>query len=376
MAKKANREGSVYETIRNGKKHYTAQITVGYDSEGKQIRKSFSGYKKNAVLKNMRAAQVEIDRNLYNIDKTSSFSDFFYTWMYQHKLGKVNNTSFARYDSIYRNHIKDSLLSTVKLEDLNTLKLQTFFNKKIDSSEISETGARTILRYIGSCIRYAIENKFIYHNPCNSITLPKKVKEEKENVYMLDEQQKILDALTADTKDSAIKLAFGSGLRLGELLALKWEDFKENSLSINKQFRHEYKFDRDGNRTNEKGLFPLKTQASYRTVPLSLTLCRLLRKHKAEQNKWKMKHRDVYADQDFIFADQLGCSLERKLLPRRVKAICKQVGVEYKTFHSIRPPRLRPYTFHRHAVASLVSKKNLATNLNAQCLTKTFKLYV
>lgn len=51
MSKNANGLGSLTYAMRNGKKYWTGRITIGQDVHGKQIRKSFSGYKKTTSWK-------------------------------------------------------------------------------------------------------------------------------------------------------------------------------------------------------------------------------------------------------------------------------------------------------------------------------------
>lgn len=45
MKKKSNGEGSIITTTLNGKPYYKASVTIGFDSNGKQIKKSFGSYK-------------------------------------------------------------------------------------------------------------------------------------------------------------------------------------------------------------------------------------------------------------------------------------------------------------------------------------------
>lgn len=54
MSKNASGLGSLTHTTRNGKKYWTGRITIGQDVHGKQIRKSFSGYKKSDVVEKMK----------------------------------------------------------------------------------------------------------------------------------------------------------------------------------------------------------------------------------------------------------------------------------------------------------------------------------
>ena len=55
--RKTNGEGTISVVTRNDKPYYKANITVGWDSNGKQIRKSFGSYKKSVVLDKMNTAK-------------------------------------------------------------------------------------------------------------------------------------------------------------------------------------------------------------------------------------------------------------------------------------------------------------------------------
>ena len=62
--KKSNGEGSIVTTTLNGKPYYKASVTIGFDSSGKQIKKSFGSYKKSIVLDKMNRVKYEAKNNL------------------------------------------------------------------------------------------------------------------------------------------------------------------------------------------------------------------------------------------------------------------------------------------------------------------------
>ena len=77
--RKANGEGTISTVIRNGKTYYKANITVGWDSNGKQIRKSFGSYKKSVVLDKMNTAKYQAKTNSLS---NSDINPFMYKIRY------------------------------------------------------------------------------------------------------------------------------------------------------------------------------------------------------------------------------------------------------------------------------------------------------
>ena len=99
--KKYNGEGTIYETIINGKKYYKGQISLGYDRNGKRIRKTFCGYKKSEVVKKLQQAIFKYGTNTYSYENIF-FGDFFREWLYDYKKIELKPNSFSRYESLFR----------------------------------------------------------------------------------------------------------------------------------------------------------------------------------------------------------------------------------------------------------------------------------
>ena len=78
------KKGTIYDVVKNGKKYYKAQISLGYDKNGKRIRKCFCGYNKTEVLKKMQQALFKYGVSTYSYDNIS-FGDFFKDWLYNYK---------------------------------------------------------------------------------------------------------------------------------------------------------------------------------------------------------------------------------------------------------------------------------------------------
>lgn len=328
--KKSNGEGSVYKETRNGKPYYRAQITIGLDAEGKPIRKSFSGYKKSDVLQKMRDAQSKADKGFHISDSDMHFGSFFRMWIFTYKKNKVSPSTFSKYEGFYRNKLCNSMIEKIKLKDLSAIKLQSYFNHSIENGVLTANNAKQLLVVISSCLSFAVDEGYIFKNVAKSISLPK-IQKTKRIAYTREEQRAITDALTEDKRDIAILLAFCTGMRLGEILALNKSDidFEKCKVVVDKQYQYNYYIEEDLSKSRKYEIGRPKTEASVRILPLPKSV--------AEKILTMLKVEKVsFLQSDLLFRDEQGKPLERKLLPRRLEKIEKALGIEHKGFHCIR----------------------------------------
>lgn len=334
--KKSNGEGTIYTTERNGRKYYTGQVTIGIDENGKQLRKSFSGYKRSEVVQKMKEAQFYIDKNIYTSSGNMTFSTYIKEWLFTSKKAELAPRSFEKYVSTYENKIKDDPISRVELSSLTTLNLQKYFNRLVEKGE-SYNQVRHTRMMIKSALEDAVNANLLFRNPVAGVKIKKDETKKKYNILSQEEQQKFIEELDlTNSCDMLIYITLSSGLRLGEVLALKWEDFDGSTLNINKQIQNICTFNDDGSKTWQKTITELKTKDSYSTVPLPEKAIVELKKYKIRQLEHKLKLGKAYKDNDFIFTSDIGDPLDRKKPGRRVSAICKKLNIEHKTFHSLR----------------------------------------
>lgn len=214
---------------------------------------------------------------------------------------------------------------------LNHTKYQSFINK------IAPHYARTTVQGInttaGMIFRQAIKDRIIKHNPQTDVVIPKKAKTVEELESDPIEEKYLerweLEEFLAAVREHGLELdvewfyllAF-SGMRSGELLALKWSDidFKKNTIRIIKTL-----YNPDNNMRKYELLTP-KTEGSIRTVEMEQEIMDLLKLHKRRQTKIKMKYRheiEDYHDGNFVFARSNGYPYIQKNLINRMNRLLK-----------------------------------------------------
>lgn len=359
-------EGAIYQ-VKNRKNYFVAQISIGKDRSGKRLRETITGSSKKEVFQKMQKALFLINTDSYSKEKIY-FGEFFENWFFNYKKLEIKPNSFARYESLWRLKIKDYPICNIKLKDLKTIHFQNHINSLLSEQLISVDNGKRLLNLFSSCLNWAIDHEFLFKNYCKGVKLPKQIKIRKNISFSYEEQMQFIDYLdTKNTVDLLILTTFYSGLRLGEITALTWEDFQDNYLNINKQYQNEYKINNDGTKTRQLKLVTTKTESSIRLVPIPKNIVELLVKHKERQDNLRTKLKKAYKNNNLIFADDIGNPIEHKRPNRRVKQICKESGIPEKTFHGVRhsyASRLYEMSVNVKSAQSLLGHSNYQTTMN------------
>ncbi len=369
--KKANGGGSIQKYYQKGKlKGWRGTVSYGYDDKGKLKRKQFYGKTKQEVLDKMTQFQYKQNTGLLPADDKITLSEWFYTWLFEFRINDLKPSSFKRYESIYRKYIEDSPIGVIKLADLRAPHIQNYYNDLL-KNKISIGVVNTINGFLHTCLNEALAQNYIPKNYCKSIRLPKETKTESitVTVFTLDEQMKFLKAVQGHKYEMAFTLDLDTGLRLGELLALKWKDmdFINNTLRVNKSIKRVTFIDKNGKRENKIIEQTPKTESSNRTVPIPENIIKDLKKYKIKQLEIKLKNKEFYSDHDYIFCDEFGNPLDPKKIPRNFKSILKKAGMRDIKFHSLRhtyATRLFEAGVPIKTVQALMGHNDIATTMN------------
>ena len=166
-------------------------------------------------------------------------------------------------------------------------------------------------------------------------------------------------------------LALGTGLRLGEILALKWTDinFKNNYIDINKAIKSTYKIDSKGNREFQIIEQQPKTKNSVRTVPLNENLIELLQQHRKKQMIDRDSNIEIYFDNNLVFSTPVGNYLNESNVRKTFKKILKKCNLKELRFHDLR------HTFATRLFENGVPPKTVQTILGHSDISTTLNIY-
>lgn len=221
--KKTNGEGSIWTTTRNGKPYYNGAVTVGIDEIGKPIRKSVGSFKKSIVIEKMNELRSKGKRRIHTGNKNITLGDFFLSWIYDYKRNEIQNNTFAEYETCYRLRVKPYQISKIRINEISLDMLQRYFNQ-LKGDNLSLNVIKKTYVKLNACFSFAEIHGIIEKNYCKGVVIGKeqKKKEEQYKAFTKEEQERIINALDLrNVIDCIIYFTFFTGLRLGEVLAVK-----------------------------------------------------------------------------------------------------------------------------------------------------------
>lgn len=285
-------------------------IDIGVDPmTGKPKQKVRSGFNsKEDAIQAATTLLHEINHETYIEESDQMFSAFAKEWLSIYKEVNVVKPGTIR----IRLHEISKLMpyfAQLKLKDITKKHYQDALNHLKDQgySDSTRSGIHRTGRMI---FRKALELELIKKDPTEFAYLKKDRKsieeleeEEEEIPKYLEKDELALFLKTAQQHglelDYLMFLVLSyTGIRVGELVALKWQDvdFEQQTIRITKTYYN------PNNNSVQFQLVTPKTKTSRRKIVVDAVVIRALRQHKETQEKMIQKLGNDYAQQDFIFA--------------------------------------------------------------------------
>lgn len=143
------------------------------------------------------------------------------------------------------------------------------------------------------------------------------------------EARRLLEVIGGERLEALYVLALTTGLRRGELLALRWDDVDLGS----RQLHVRRALQRVGGKLQ---MVEPKTGSSVRTVVLPKLAVRYLREHKKRQNGERLALGDAWREHGLVFASSVGTPIEPRNVNRRWDELRAKAGLDWLRLHDLR----------------------------------------
>ena len=346
---------------KRGKNSYRLTVSEGFDLNGRPMihRKTIHGTKKEAEVE-LAKFVTEVQNGLVIDGKSLKFSEFVDVWKRDYGSKELAPTTYKRYcrmletrilpyfGHFYINKIRPT--DIMKFYDLLEKDTQLVRKKDNNGSKTKKPlSGKTILehhRLLRAMLHRAVYWQLIVSNPAERVQ-PPKAKKPKRKSYD-DEQTKILlenlEKLTVeDTKYKvAIILTIFTGVRLGELMGLEWQDvdFRNGIISINRSSQY----------LSDMGVFTKvpKIESSIREIAIPEFIISLLEEYKLWYEEQKSLYGELWTNSDRLFVQADGKPMHPSSISKWFVKYVGTIGLPVINFHGL-----------RHTNASLLVAQNV-----------------
>ncbi|WP_086350968.1 tyrosine-type recombinase/integrase [Candidatus Enterococcus clewellii] len=325
------------------------------DKNGKIIfgyvyARKYAELREKLTLKKMEYASGIDQQNLYK----GTVSEWMNYWLDYLMAKKIKASTYANYRGRLKKHI-NPYFDEILLTDLTTAKVEEFIHHLI-ALGLSAKSVHCIINILKSAIRKAVMEELLIKDPCAGVILPR-LKKTSVSALTKIEQERLEQVAWREVECSPVILSLYTGMRIGEISALRWRDidFTANIISVEHTLQRIMISEGEERRTKVIISQP-KTGTSQRALPLAKNLKNyLLEKKQSSTSEFVISCKDGYA--------------EPRLINYRFKKLLEAARIESVNFHALR------HTFATRCVEEGVDIATLSKLLGHTSIKLTLDTY-
>lgn len=265
--------------------------------------------------------------------KSVTFDEMYFKWRKVQDQLVCDNTA-VKYDSDYKRYFKDEEFSNIAINRITEETVKVFICQSVKKKKLCKKACKTLFGYIRNVIKSALINKYIKDDPMKYLEANmfyKYCHDEKKTVEQRTvsdfDMKRLYERFEMDYEKKpnyiptyAVELATLTGMRVGELAALKWEDVCENHIHICRSEKY--------NRKKNMYYIDETKNKEVRDFPLSPEIRSVLDRVK------KAEARCGYIS-EWIFANEDG-RIHAPMISSCMKNKCRQIKMDEKGIHALR----------------------------------------
>lgn len=313
-------EGTIYYDGSHDRYH--AQITL---ENGK--RKSIYGKTAAEVREKLTALSRDRDRGMVLPEGQQTVKQYLLGWLELMRPPRTRASTWIRYEQLVRVHLIPGL-GKHKLAKLSAYQVEAFYTAKRKASGLSSTTVRRMHDVLHNALDDALRLDQVTRNVSELVDAPPEADAVRRH-YTVEQVAVLLASLESHRLEALILVALATGMRQGEILALRWRDVDMACGTL--QVR--------ANRTRlERGYGdgPPKTRESAAKLALPSLAVEALRRQRVRVKEMRLRAGDRWQEHDLVFPTARGTHLLGPNLRKYWRAITEAAGLPYIRFHDLR----------------------------------------
>lgn len=264
-------------------------------------------------------------------------------WLEKRREQGVSPRTVRRNENHWDKYYAGHKITTVPLHKLTAEQIEQFFHEVIIKHSLTAKELGNMKFLFVDMMKLAKKRNYVEYNPFLDVDVrlnacrPAKKQNDSSRVYLPDEKEKLFQALNKEllrkpdnTDVYAVFLLFKLGLRIGEMVALQWEDVDFTLHEVHVHRMETLTEDAGGNlKTTVAEYTKKKSPYGDRFLPFG--------DYEADifQKVQEINERCQYKEKDFVFCDSEGRTTIRAI-DNLIRKACNMAGMETKSAHDIR----------------------------------------
>jgi integrase len=352
MSKRASGEGNVRKRA-DGR--WEARLCYVDPVTGQRRSASFYGATAEAVRDKLDKARCRVKVEAPVQDSTIKLARWIDHWVETTlEASPRKATTKELYKTLARKHLTPAPLGATPLGKLRKSHIDGLL-VKLRTAGLSDSTVRQVYTVLRAILEDAKLDGLIADNATVRIPRPRVART--EATYLQSAQVTALLGAAENLRyRNVLVLIAGTGLRRGECLALRWNnvDLAAGEIRVRETV----------GRLDGKLVFSeVKTEKSRRAVPLSAPMVTMLKSHRADQAAERLRAGELWADNDLVFATELGYPVEPRNILRTVETAAAKAGLKDVGVHSLRHSAAVAWLdagVHIRAVADLLGHSSIS----------------
>ncbi|MBQ7118288.1 MAG: tyrosine-type recombinase/integrase [Clostridia bacterium] len=314
IRKRNNKNGKAYQVV----------VDLGKDVTTGKRKREFRSFSTLAEAKRYQAhCQGQLYVNGYVAKSNITVQTVADEWFASVKAS-LKPTSARGYKVNINNHIVPHI-GSVPIQYLRSTAIKVMIASL--EKQLSATSIKYVLRNLSQILKYAEQQSYIVKNPMKYVPIPKSGKP-KFLTYSVEEMAKLIKSVKGTAMELPILIEAETGLRLGELLGLSWDNInlEKMTITVNKTVSYV---------EGKIYITSPKTTKSNREIVVSATLIEAIKSYKEKEESTK-RPKGYENKNNLLFHKENGQPLTNSSFSSKFASTLKKNGLKHIRFHDLR----------------------------------------